>query len=144
MVFGFVAINYFWFGYDKSGWVSTWQTGDFLTYALQGDFFRGDLAETILDLFPSWLLIFATWTAFAGELLAPLIFFSRRFFRAWNYAMIAVHLGGLILFSIFPVSFTMIFFHLWLFSFECENPQKRIQTHQEKVQLDTTHEAGLT
>lgn len=126
LVMTYVAINYFWFGYDKSGPESIWRNGDFLYHALHGDFFRGDYSEYFLSILPRELLTRLSQLGWLAELLAPLILLSRRFFVGWNLTALGLHIGGLLLFSIYPVSITMIFFHLWLFAFDRENPPKRL------------------
>jgi hypothetical protein len=106
-------------GYSYSGYTKllspSWVDGTALARVLENPLARpGWLREAIVSL-PGWLLHLGTWAALALELgFAPLALFRR--LRPWLWgAMLAMHLGLIVLIDFADLSLGMVMVHLFTF-----------------------------
>ena len=106
-------------GYTFSGWTKlvspSWTDGTAMARVLANPLARPSLAQELLLSLPSPLLQAMTWGALGLELLyAPLALFRR--VRPWIWlAMLAMHLGLLVLIDFADLSFMMVILHLFTF-----------------------------
>lgn len=106
-------------GYTYSGWTKlispSWVDGTAMARVLANPLARPSFIRDIVLSMPDALLRFATWGALALELLyAPVALFRKA--RPWIWmAMLAMHLGLMVLIDFADLSFGMVILHLFTF-----------------------------
>lgn len=106
-------------GYTYSGWTKlispSWVDGTAMARVLANPLVRPSFVRDLALSMPDVLLRFATWGALALELLyAPLALFRKA--RPWMWlAMMAMHLGLMVLIDFADLSFGMVILHLFTF-----------------------------
>lgn len=106
-------------GYSYSGWTKlvspSWTDGTAMARVLANPLARPSFVRDLILASPAPLMQFATWGALGLELLyAPLALFRR--VRPWIwFAMLAMHLGLMVMIDFADLSFMMVVLHLFTF-----------------------------
>ena len=106
-------------GYSYSGWTKlvspSWLDGTAVARVLDSPLARPGVLRELLLALPSWLLRLLTWGSLALELsFTPLALVRRA--RPWIWAaLLAMHLGLIILIAFADLSLGMVFLHLFTF-----------------------------
>lgn len=106
-------------GYTFSGWTKlvspSWTDGTAMARVLANPLARPSFVQSLLLSLPSPLMQAMTWGALALELLYAPLALSRRA-RPWIWvAMLAMHLGLMVLIDFADLSFMMVILHLFTF-----------------------------